>query len=399
MATDQTNVETDVLLVSFGERTGWCAHFSLPLSRPIGRVHLAGPVAFEPDPARGFAATANREMHIGLTYDLKYDYLQRGFNEEEVAEFDKPETIEAIENALRGHGYTTDRIGSLESLMVRLLSGDRWDMVFNIAEGLRGYGRESAVPAVLDQYGIPYVFSDPLALAVTLHKPTAKRILRDNGVPTPEFRVVRTISEACRLDLPYPVFVKPVAEGSSKGITIDSRARNNAQAVAACRNVFEATRQPALVETYLSGREFTVGMVGAGASTEVVGVMEIVVREGASTSYSLEVKSAADFWSMVNYELCRDAPMRRQCEKVATAAWRALRCHDGGRVDLRADADGKVHVLEVNPLAGLHPQDSDLVILAGKKGIAYDVLIGRIMVSAHERLGVPAPAGLQVFAR
>lgn len=340
-------------------------------------------------------------MHIGLTYDLKYDYLQRGFNDEEVAEFDKPETIEGIERSLQALGYTTDRVGSLESLMARLLAGDRWDMVFNIAEGLRGYGRESVVPAVLDQYGIPYVFSDPLALAVTLHKPTTKRILRDNGIPTADFRVIRTISEARKLDLPYPVFVKPVAEGSSKGITIDSRARNNAQAVAACRNVFEATRQPALVETYLSGREFTVGMVGAGADTEVVGVMEIIVQEGASTSYSLEVKSAADFWSMVSYELCRDAPMRRQCEKVAIAAWRALRCRDGGRVDLRADADGKVHVLEVNPLAGLHPQDSDLVILAGKKGISHEVLIGRIMLSAHARLQLPVPATLEqhVFAR
>jgi D-alanine-D-alanine ligase len=338
-------------------------------------------------------------MKIGITYDLKSDYLQRGFNAEDVAEFDRPETIEAIENALRAHGYTTDRIGSLDALLARLVAGDRWDLVFNFSEGLRGYGRESAVPAVLDQYDIPYVFSDPLALAVTLHKPTAKRILRDNGVPTPEFRVIRTISEARKLDLQYPVFVKPVAEGSSKGITIDSRARNNSQAVAACRNVFENTRQPALVETYLSGREFTVGMVGAGADTEVLGVMEIIVEEGASTSYSLEVKSATDFWSMVRYEMCRDAAMRRQCEKVATAAWRALRCRDGGRVDLRADAQGRVHVLEVNPLPGMHPTESDLTILAGKVGISHEVLIGRIMLAAHQRLDLPVPAGLEVFAR
>lgn len=338
-------------------------------------------------------------MHIGITYDLKSEYLARGFSDEDVAEFDRPETIAAIENALSALGYTTDRIGSLAALMTRLLQGDRWDLVFNIAEGLRGYGREAVVPAVLDQYAIPYLFSDPLALAVSLHKPTAKRILRDSGVPTAEFRVVRTLADARRVDLEPPLFVKPVAEGSSKGISHDSLVLERSQLVSACRRVLEATRQPALVETYLSGREFTVGISGSGATSECIGVLEIIVDAVASHSYSLEVKSADDYHAIVRYAVCKEASMRRQCERVAVAAWNALRCRDGGRVDLRADAAGKVHVLEVNPLAGLRPQDSDLTILTGLLGIPYEALIARFMAAAHTRLGLPAPAALESYAR
>lgn len=339
------------------------------------------------------------DVNIGITYDLKDDYLARGFSEEEAAEFDRPETIDAIDNALRTLGYRTHRIGGLEPLMQRLLQGDRWDLVFNIAEGLRGYGREAAVPAVLDQFGVPYVFSDPLALAVSLHKPTAKRVLRDSGVPTAEFQVVRTLADARRVDLPLPLFVKPVAEGSSKGISLDSLVFERNQLVPACRRVLESTRQPALVETYLSGREFTVGVVGTGPDAECLGVLEIIVDALASHSYSLEVKSADDYHAIVRYKLCKEATMRRQCERVALAAWSALRCRDGGRVDLRADANGKVQVLEVNPLAGLRPQDSDLTILSGLLGIPYETLIARFMASAHARLGLPAPAGLEVYAR
>lgn len=338
-------------------------------------------------------------VHIGITYDLKSDYLQRGFSDEEVAEFDRPETIAAIDGALSALGYTTDRIGSLEALMARLLRGDRWDLVFNIAECLRGYGREAAVPAVLEQFAIPYVFSDPLALAVSLHKPTAKQVLRDSGIPTPEFRVVRTLADVRKVDLELPLFVKPVAEGSSKGISRDSLVLERSQLVPACRHVLEDTRQPALVETYMSGREFTVGIAGNGTGTECLGVLEIIVNAGASHSYSLDVKSADDYRAIVRYAVCKEAGKRRQCERVAVAAWNALRCRDGGRVDLRADASGKVHVLEVNPLAGLRPQDSDLTILTGLLGIPYEALIARFMSAAHTRLGLPAPADLEMYAR
>ena len=142
-------------------------------------------------------------MKIGMTYDLREDYLTKGFSEEETAEFDRPDTIEAIEGALRSLGYQTDRIGNIQDLTRRLAFGDRWDLVFNIAEGLNGYGREAQVPALLDAYGIPYTFSDPLVLALTLHKGMTKRVIRDSGIPTPDFYVVESVSDVDKIDLPF----------------------------------------------------------------------------------------------------------------------------------------------------------------------------------------------------
>jgi hypothetical protein len=126
-------------------------------------------------------------MNVGITYDLREDYLAEGYSEEETAEFDRSDTIEAIERTLQDLGFQTDRIGNISNLISRLVAGDRWDLVFNIAEGLRGFGREAQVPAILDAYGIPYTFSDPLVLALTLHKALTKHVMRSMGVPTPDF--------------------------------------------------------------------------------------------------------------------------------------------------------------------------------------------------------------------
>src|SRR5688572_3644321 len=129
-------------------------------------------------------------MLIGLTYDLRQDYLDDGYTPEQTAEFDSRVTIDGIESALRDLGHQTDRIGRVTWLVERLARGDRWDLVFNIAEGLHGIGREAQVPALLDAYSIPYTFSDPLVCTISLHKPTTKRVVRDLGIPTPDFWVV-----------------------------------------------------------------------------------------------------------------------------------------------------------------------------------------------------------------
>ena len=331
-------------------------------------------------------------LKVGLTYDLKKDYLQRGFSAESVAELDSPETVEAIDQTLQELGYLSDRVGSLCDLVERLHQGDRWDLVFNIAEGLHGFGRESQVPALLDGYEIPYTFSDPLTLAVTLHKATAKRILRDRGVPTPDFVVVEMIEDAHKITLPLPLFAKPVAEGSSKGITERSAIRRRKDLVPVCRELLATHRQPVLVESFLPGREFTVGVIGTGAAAYALGVMEIRLRRPRAKSYSLTIKSSSDYSAYVDYRLCPDLQLARQCEEIALAAWRGLGCRDAGRVDLRCDAEGMPHFMEVNPLAGLHPVDSDLTILARKVEIPYRELIGRIMASAETRVRLPKPA-------
>jgi len=150
-------------------------------------------------------------MRVGLTYDLRDEYLAMGYGQEETAEFDRISTIEALEGSLRRLGHETDRIGHVRSLAARLVAGDRWDLVFNIAEGLAGIGREAQVPALLDVYGIPYTFSDPLVMSLTLHKGMTKRVLRDGGIPTPAFAEVSTPRDLDKLDLPFPLFAKPVA--------------------------------------------------------------------------------------------------------------------------------------------------------------------------------------------
>ncbi|MBU1743426.1 MAG: D-alanine--D-alanine ligase [Proteobacteria bacterium] len=323
-------------------------------------------------------------MKIGITYDLRDDYIAEGYTEEETAEFDHPLTIDAIEEALRDLGYETNRIGHIRALTRRLVAGDRWDLVFNIAEGLRGFGREAQVPALLDAWEIPYTFSDPLLLSLTLHKGLTKRVIRDLGIPTPDFAVVETPEQIEAVALPFPLFAKPVAEGTGKGVTAASKIADPAGLDRVCRELLAVFRQPVLVETFLPGREFTVGIIGTGKEAFAPAVMEVHLTEKAEKEvYSYANKE--DWHGRIEYRLAADA-MARAAVETALAAWRGLGCRDGGRVDLRADAEGIPHFMEINPLAGLRPGHSDLPILCELAGMSYRELIAGIMRSALKRL-------------
>ena len=331
-------------------------------------------------------------MRIGVTYDLKSEYLAAGMGAEDAAEFDCEVTIAAICDALCALGHEPVRIGTVQSLAARLVAGERWDAVFNICEGLKGYAREAQVPALLDAYGIPAVFSDALTLSVGLDKSWSKRIARDQGVPTADFAVIETCADIARVDLPYPLFLKPVAEGSGKGVSSRSMVRNAAELRRTAKDLLARFGEPVLVETYLPGREFTVGIIGTGEGAEILGVMEVnTTRDAEANAYGFLNKT--DWEGRVYYTMPDDAEAARAGE-VALAAWRALRCRDGGRLDVRSDANGKPHFLEVNPLAGINPESSDLVFLARFKGIAYSDLIGRILdsfLARHPELSRTAP--------
>jgi D-alanine-D-alanine ligase len=339
-------------------------------------------------------------MRIGLTYDLRSDYLAAGYSEEDTAEFDRGETIDAIEEALRTLGHRTDRVGNVHALVERLAAGDRWDLVFNIAEGLEGFGRESQVPALLEAYGIAYTFSDPLVAALTLHKGMAKHVLLNLGLPTTPFREVARPADVDAVDLPFPLFVKPIAEGTAKGIDGRSRVRSPDELRTACLRILERYRQPALVEPFLSGREFTVGITGTGDQALAVGTMEILLLADAEPhSYTYINKERSE-------ELCdlplAPEPWASQAADIALRAWRGLGCRDAGRIDLRADDAGTLHLLEINPLPGLHPTHSDLPVICAGRGVPFVDLIGRIVASASARISHrrsrpgplrPAPAG------
>jgi D-alanine-D-alanine ligase len=327
-------------------------------------------------------------VRIGLTYDLKDDYSVLGLPEHDVAEFDSPATIEAIEAALRDLGHAVERVGHVRALAAKLVAGWRCDLVFNIAEGVAGFGRESQVPALLEAYAIPYTFSDPLVCALTLHKGMAKHVARGCGIPTPSFALVGSPQEAAAVALPLPLFAKPVAEGSSKGITAKSLVTSKAALVEVCTELLERYRQPVLVEEFLSGREFTVGVLGTGAAARALATLEVVLLEDADAGvYSYRNKT--QWRNLVDYRLLETGRLRTDVEAVALATWRCLGCRDAGRVDVRLDGEGTPQMLEVNPLAGLTPGYSDLPIMAELSGMSYGTLIGEILRCTLARLDAP----------
>ncbi len=330
-----------------------------------------------------------------MTYDLRSEYLAEGYSEDETAEFDRDETVTAIENVLQSLGHRTERIGHGRKLAAALSAGKRWDLVFNIAEGMYGIGREAQVPALLDMYRIPYTFSDPLVMSLTLHKGMTKRVVRDAGVPTTDFFVVEAPDDADDVSFTPPYFIKPVAEGTGKGINLDSIIRARDTLKPACHRLLDLYRQPVIVEPYLPGREFTTGIIGTGRSAVVLGTMEVHLLANAEQGvYSYTNKELCE--DRVTYRLVRpeQEPVGAEVERVALSAWRALGCRDAGRLDLRCDAAGQPMFMEVNPLAGIHPEHSDLPIICNLSGIPYRDLIERILLSATERIQKGSPCTL-----
>ncbi|MCA9306836.1 MAG: hypothetical protein KDA16_09900 [Phycisphaerales bacterium] len=320
-------------------------------------------------------------MRIGLTYDLREEYLARGWSDQQVAEFDRPDTIDAIERALSTLGHEPARIGGASALMERLVAGDRWDLVLNIAEGSSGNGRESLVPAMLDHASIPYTFGDPLCCALTLDKPSAKHVLRSHDIRTPDFAIVERAEDAERVAIGFPVFAKPSREGSSKGVSARSVCRDRAELRDLCASLIEEFDQPVLVESFLPGREVTVGILGTGPDARVLGVLAVGLTGGAQV-YAYDDKERCE--ELVEYSLDRSS-FGEEAARIGLAAYRAMGCRDAGRVDVRADANGTLQVIEVNALAGLHPSHSDLPIMATLLGVPYAELIGRIVQSAAQR--------------
>ncbi len=328
-------------------------------------------------------------MRIGLVYDLRKEYLEMGFSEEETAEFDSEETISALSGAISGLGHEVSRIGHIYELARCLASGQRWDLVFNVAEGLYGRNREAQAPALLEAFNIPYTFSDPLTLALALDKTMAKKIFRENGIPTPDFFTISSMEEAKELQgkippVPFPLFLKPVSEGTGKGITSSSIVHNAAELRNQARRLLAKYNQPVLAEAYLPGREYTVGVLGTGKQARAAGVLEVKLLENAEPGgYSYANKELCE--GRVKYTLAKNRKLVEEASELALKAYDALGCRDAGRVDIKAGMDGGLYVLEVNPLAGLHPTHSDLPILCFQAGMKYSELIKSIIDSALER--------------
>lgn len=308
------------------------------------------------------------------------------------AEYDSPETVEAIASALRAWGCEPFALEVNENLPAALLK-TRPELVFNIAEGVRGRGREAEVPALLNLLGIPFTGSDETALAISLDKELCKRVAAACGVKTPESAVVNSPEDLERVSLDYPLIVKPNAEGSSKGVG-DACVVENA---AALRELAEKNmalyHEPMLCEQYLPGREFTVGILGNGAETRVFPPMEIVFQratQGEYRVYSFDVKQ--NYQKFISYRCPADITdiQAEAMRRAALTAFNALGCCDLARVDFRMDDAGEPYFIEINPLPGLAPGYSDFPMLAEFSGVGYDALVGAVLTAAVRRLGLEA---------
>jgi D-alanine--D-alanine ligase len=334
------------------------------------------------EPKRARTRGAKEGLRVGVLHNLKRD---RG--DEHQAEFDSPATIEAIASALRELGHEPIKLEATRWLP-GVLDEQSIDVAFNIAEGLVGRSREAQVPALLDMLQIPYTGSDPVSLALCLDKGLAKRVVELAGVTTPRGILMRSAADELPADLQYPLLAKPVAEGSSKGVLGKSVVTDEQELRALVGEIVRRYDQPALVEDYLPGREFTVGLLGNEPNLRVLPAMEIVFtdREVAHPVYSYGHKTETETGVRFEVPAKLDAALEREIAECTTAAFKALGCRDVARIDLRLDARGRVHFLECNPLPGLSPGFSDLCVIALAAGIDYVQLIEAILEPAIQRM-------------
>ena len=317
---------------------------------------------------------------------------------DEFAEWDSPTTIAAVESALSRLGKVV-RLEAREDFPERLRQS-RPDIVFNIAEGFHGVNREAHVPAICEFFGIPYTGSDPFTLSLCLDKARTKETLTFRGVPTPKFAVVEALSEieSKTADLRLPLFVKPVHEGSSKGITDANLCWDRAHLLRQTEFLLENYKQPVIVEEYLPGKEFTCAVLGNGSGATVlpiVGMNFDSLPKGALPIYSYDAKFV---WDRPENPLdIFQCPARitrelqASIERVTLDAFRVLGCRDWARIDVRLDSAGVPNVLEVNPLPGILPDPADNSCLpkaARAAGIGYEELIQSCLKYAAARQGV-----------
>lgn len=324
---------------------------------------------------------------VGLTYDLRQEYsFKDGDPPDAAAEFDHRDTIEEIKKALLKGGHKVIKIGNVGNLL-KILDKLKVDIVFNLAEGLAGRNRESQVPVILETKGIPFVGSDGLTLGLSLDKVLTKKILVAENIPTPPFLEIKDLSTVDGISLNFPLIVKPRYEGSSKGISKSSLTRNKESLRKQAAWVIKTYKQPALVEEFISGQEFTVAIIG-NHPPQVLPPVQISIRGRLNLGWMFytfgHIRS-----SHLKY-ICPariSSTLKTKIVELAQRSYQALECRDFGRVDIRVDEKGNPYVLEINPLPSLSL--ADVFFLLGEHiGIGYTGIINRILNFALERYGL-----------
>jgi D-alanine-D-alanine ligase len=329
-------------------------------------------------------------MKIALTYNLKKTDTTKP--EDYSSEFDSEETIEAIAGALSSRGHSVERVEASQPNLLAALRKSRADIVFNIAEGESGKFRESEIPAILDFLNIPYTGSGTLSLALALNKALTKKILKSDNIPTPNFQLFTTGQEELNPGLKFPLIVKPNFEGSAKGISRSNVVEDKESLYSKARELINIYRQEALAEEFIEGKELTVGILENGTCL-VLPILEI--------DFSSCQKSGEFFYSWRMKEFQGDdklgltptfhcpARLEPETEKLvkdaALKTHRAVGCYDISRTDIRLSKDNIPYVLEINPLPGLNPKESNFPIMAYAAGMEYGDIIDMILMSAYKR--------------
>jgi len=325
---------------------------------------------------------------VGLTYDLKTDYeFKAGDPPDANAEFDHPLTIGVIAHAIEKTGCRVKRIGNVASVLEKINNLDV-DIVFNISEGVSGRNRESQVPMLLEMAGIPFVGSDALTLGITLDKIMAKKIFLAEKIPTPRFFEIKNVEALLDTDhLKFPLIVKPRFEGSSKGLSEDSRVENKDDLKKQAEFIINTYRQPVLVEEFISGQEFTVAVIG-NDNPKVFPIVQIKIdgRLKLNDKFYTFARITSD---RLEYICPAKIPhdLAKKISDIALKAYNSVECRDFGRVDFRVDQDGNPYVLEINPLPSLSTEDV-FSFIAKAVGSDYDGMIAEILQSALARHGL-----------
>lgn len=330
-------------------------------------------------------------MIVGLTYNLKDDYFvdenNKNLPDDYFEEFDKKETIDAIVDVIENAGHKVIKLGYNLECILKYKSVI--DIVFNIAEGLGSRNREGYIPSILDYLGIPYTGSDATALNISLDKNLCKAIARYVGVNTPDWHIINNNFKSYDEIRNFPVIVKPLSEGSSKGIYDDNIAYMTSSVISKVKDLITRYNCDVLVERFIVGYDYTVGIL----CDEVIGMMRIEPNDGNKLGYDwiYSLSNKRNYKESVRYvKFVKEDndSLYYQLYDMSLKIYHTIGCKDFARVDFRVDRNGLAYFIEINPLAGLNPKDSDLIILAKMFGYSYNDVVMSILNNAIRRYNI-----------
>ncbi|MFH1867747.1 MAG: ATP-grasp domain-containing protein [Candidatus Omnitrophota bacterium] len=324
---------------------------------------------------------------VGLTYDLRTDYIFKPGDPPDVnAEFDHPGTVDVIADAIESGGHTIVKIGNINNVLEDL-DNLKVDIVFNICEGIHGRNRESQVPMLLEYKGIPFVGADALSQGITLDKIITKKILKAHGIPTPDYIEIKDPNNLNGIDFNFPMIVKPRFEGSSKGLNENSMVNDKNGLKRQSEWVVQKYKQSALAEQFISGEEFTVGIIG-NKNPRPLPPVQIEI-EGKLELDNLFYTFALIHSDILKYVCPSPAPkkLQKQLQDLAIETFNATECLDFARVDIRIDKKGDPYVLEINPLPSLSTEDV-FGIVGNYLGVGYNRMVLDILDAAIKRYGL-----------